>query len=233
MSNPSDDFNRTLIHMAIHDLRAPLSSILSGIEIALTPDLPPNDASRVLQLCHDSTSRLLRQVESLLDIGQMQDGRMSARLAAHDVLPIVDEAVSMLRNTLDHTGIAVEQVIAQPLPAVLLDPELTRRVLVNLLDNAIHHTGGTRRIRIIVRQAAPDRVEVCVDDNGRGVSEADRERLFKLGGRTAITDTGRKGFGWGLPFCKLAAEAQGGMMHVENANDGMSGARFVLGLRTA
>jgi signal transduction histidine kinase len=234
MTQPSSDsgaFSQILIHMAIHDLRAPLSSILSGIDIALEPGMSPEDSERVLRLCRDSTSRLLRQVEALLDIERMEGARLPVALAAHPLLPILDEALGTISNTLRHMQITVERALSPDLPEVLIDPDLTRRILVNLLDNAVQHVGGARLIRISLNHTAPGWVELCIDDNGRGVSLDSRESIFTLGYRAA--GGGRKGYGWGLPFCRLAAEAQGGMLTVRDADNGMSGARFALTLRAA
>jgi signal transduction histidine kinase len=112
---------------------------------------------------------------------------------------------------------------------MLVDPDLMRRVLVNLLDNAVRFTpkGGTVLIRVQRSVNEKRRLIVGVHDSGVGVPDADREQIFEQyrQSKTNKPLRGSNGTGLGLTFCKLAVEAHGGRIWVEDS-DTLSGASF-------
>ncbi|MCK5634393.1 MAG: GHKL domain-containing protein, partial [Anaerolineales bacterium] len=100
------------------------------------------------------------------------------------------------------------------LPMVHLDVDMVRRVMINLLENAIKFSRGGDSIQVSVQQEG-DQVQIAVKDSGVGISPRDRERIFekftRLGGQERP-----KGLGLGLAFCRLAVEAHEGRIWVES-----------------
>ncbi|MDZ4767709.1 MAG: ATP-binding protein [Chloroflexota bacterium] len=226
-------FHEMLIQMAIHDLRAPLSSILTGIELTLQPDMSAEDTRRVLKLCLDSGGKLIRQMESLLDIAHIETGQMPIHAQTQPLQPIIADAVMLLTNLIEEMHLQVEIHAPSDLPPVFADDHLTRRVLVNLIDNAIHHTPTGTRIHIdAAHESTTRQVRVRICDDGSGIPVEQRESIFESYRRPSAQRRARRGFGWGLAFCKLAIEAQGGQIAVEDADGDLRGACFMVSLPT-
>lgn len=227
MPTPSSPTNHQemLVHMAIHDLRAPLASIMTGIELSLQPDMSLDDIKRVLRLCLDSSGTLMRQIESFLEIPRLVAGEMPLHLAPTPIGTVLVGALSLLKNSFDEMRVQLEQHFEVPGPVVHADEELMRRVFVNLIDNALHHTPSGERIRIEVE--GDESVIVRVSDDGPGVPPEARAEIFEGARRENPPRRPRRGHGWGLAFCKLAVEAHGGTIEIDAAAS-LKGACFVV-----
>jgi signal transduction histidine kinase len=114
------------------------------------------------------------------------------------------------------------------LPRVLADREKVERIMSNLVGNAIKYTPGGGKITIT---ASPQNshVVVSIADTGPGIPSGDRERIFERFARIKENSSSRKGFGLGLSFCRLAVEAHGGRIWVEEGQNGV-GSRFMFTL---
>ena len=112
------------------------------------------------------------------------------------------------------------------LPDVYGDNEMLRRVVVNLLENAIKFSPQRSNVLIAAKLSARE-VTVWVEDHGPGIPADQRERIFTKFIRLK-TDGISKGFGIGLAFCRLAVQAHGGSIWVENSSEG--GSRFIFTL---
>ena len=108
------------------------------------------------------------------------------------------------------------------LPQIMADGDMIKRVLINLLENAIKYTPQGSQVALGA-SSHKDEVEMWVQDNGPGIPPAERERIFDKFTRLHQNDTTR-GFGLGLAYCRLAVEAHGGSIWVEGDAD--SGACF-------
>ena len=126
---------------------------------------------------------------------------------AHSVVT----AVRILQPTRD---IAVE---TRGDSACVCDAELTRRIIENLVSNALKHTNIDGRVRVVI-SGSQDRAYIAVHDEGPGVRPINRARVFEpYSAETLRSATGYESSGLGLAFCKLAAEAQGGAVRIEDA----------------
>ena len=116
--------------------------------------------------------------------------------------------------------------LAPGLPLVLMDVDMVRRVLINLLENAIKFSRGGDLTQISVRQVE-DYLQIAVKDSGVGISLRDRERIFEKFTRLGGQDR-PKGLGLGLAFCRLAVEAHEGQIWVESVEGKGSTFTFTL-----
>ncbi len=209
-----------LLSMVVHDLRAPLGNIISGLELLLTAseegeeDLP---FAEILSISLRSARRLDQLIRDILDIGRLQARARSLLLTEFDVGALVREAVEMVVTMAEHSHQTVRIVLPEE-EAVMMqgDLDLLRRVLVNLLDNSVKHTpeGGWIEVRV---QREGDVVHFSVTNNGPPISPAYLPHLFEL---YFTGESGRRrGTGLGLAFCRLAVEAHGGRIWVENPAD--------------
>jgi signal transduction histidine kinase len=158
--------------------------------------------------------RLKAMADTLLDVSRLEEGRMP-------VVRTPTNLAAMARETRDamakiETDRPIEVVAADDVTA-LCDAGLTRRVLENLVSNAIKHTPRAGKVRI--RVASHDGgVLVAVEDEGPGVPAEAKPRIFeKFGAAVVRRDQTYHSVGLGLAFCRLVAEAHGGSIAVSDA----------------
>jgi two-component system sensor histidine kinase KdpD len=113
-------------------------------------------------------------------------------------------------------------------PMVLADPELTVRVLVNVLSNSLRYSPPDSTIAIRVRAQEPGEVSFSVTDQGPGVPEGWTEKVFDRFVSTKAREAGVASFGLGLAFCRLAVLAQGGRISLRNEPEGGATVTFTL-----
>lgn len=211
-----------------HDLRAPLQSLISYSEFL--EETPLNDEQReLLQELHESAWRMAGMLESLQALS-----RLSGRLDRADAVPLDRAASAALKNlaaAIAERGVQVE--VARPLPRTVGDASLLAEVVQNLLENAIKYS-DSEHPRVLLRAvpaSEPGRVAFAVEDNGAGVSESDRERIFSPFQRLE-QHRGHRGVGTGLAVVERLVAAHGGAVRVERAEE-LGGARFVVELPAA
>ena len=216
-----------LTGMIVHDLKGPLAGILTVARLALRKreDLGPRHAEQFEQIAR-SARDLMRMTENLLEIDQMEEGRLELRVEAVDVAALVGECADEFRAATELAGQTLETGVADHLPAIVTDRWLLRRVLTNLLVNAIRHGGTGSRIDLT---ADTDRHQIRfeVRDTGRGIPPEILAKLFTKSGRFARR-AHRDDAGLGLVFCKMAVETMGGTIAVDSAPG--AGATFTIRL---
>lgn len=231
-----NDLRQELSSMIVHDLRSPLTAIISSL--TLLNDLLEEDAldretlAEVIGIARLSSDSMLRLVESLLDIARLEQNRVALDLSICHLQDVVDSAYTAVMSLALEAEIAIEVNLPDDLPPVWIDMAQIHRVLVNLLDNALRHTpyGGKVLIEAERLQDA-DAVCVSVSDSGPGIPVEARAAVFeKFSQLDKSAVRGHKGSGLGLTFCKLVVEAHGGEIWVDDAALGGAAFRFTLPL---
>ncbi len=207
-----------LMAFVVHDLKNPVNSVdLQAQLLQRIPDLPAR-ALRPIARIREEARLQLSLILNLLDISKSEEGRLEPAVQAVDLQALAAEVVTALELRAADCGVGLRAEIA--VETVHADAELLRRVLENLTENAIRHAPEDSVVRL---SAAYDgeAVVLRVVDAGAGIPEADRARVFErfvqLGGEAAPIRAGR---GLGLTFCKLAVEAHGGTIVVEDVSPG-------------
>jgi signal transduction histidine kinase len=210
-----------------HELRTPLTVMRSVGEVALQGPLEPERARDVIGSMLEEVDRLTRLVECLLAVARAESGHPTHALASVDVASLAREVVDLMEIlaeekqqelTLDGPETAMAQGHVEPL----------RQALANLVDNAIRYTPEGGRIRIRIRSLALG-LMVEVEDNGPGISAADRDRIFDRFYRAQPDPGGDShGTGLGLAIARSAVEACGGRLACEPATKGGSLFRITL-----
>jgi signal transduction histidine kinase len=206
--------------LVVHDLRNPLHSIMGAVGM-LQMILPPNllqENRDLFKLVNDNCERMQRLVDSLLDISRMESGETELALEPVNLAQLIQSAVSRVSSTLQSRSIASSVFMPAHLPPVEVDLDMIDRVIINLLDNAIKFTPGGGQISVAADPHA-DHVAVSITDTGCGIPPEQRPHIFERFARG--TNSGARGFGLGLTFCKLAIEAHGGQIWVEDGEDGV------------
>jgi PAS domain S-box-containing protein len=220
---------RDLTHMIIHDLRNPLSSIMSSLDLIRTALMDKTITIPVDQLfaiAERSGQRLYLLIDSILDLARLEDGR--ARLARKrlNVQHMVREVVDQMRPTATARELHLESRIPSQLPSLLGDRNLLQRVLLNLLDNAMKFTPPGGKIRVEVDQPDADTLLFAVSDTGPGIPPEHHGRIFER--FTRLEREEARGTGLGLALCRLAVEAHGGHIWVESEPGQGATFKFVL-----
>lgn len=212
---------------ASHELRAPLALMRTEVDVALARERQGPEYVDALRRVRGELEHLGRVVDELLLLARADAGRLVPQRAALDVADLVEESAARWRGPAAACGVTI--VTGAPAAGVLAaDPHLLRRVLDNLLDNAVRHSppGG----RVDVRAYRHDGQWLFeVADQGPGVPASERDRIFE---RFARLDPARSrragGAGLGLPLSAAVARAHGGRLELAEAD--APGARFRLRL---
>lgn len=206
----------SLVGMIVHDLRSPLTGILGYAEF-LESDLlengQPQMAEHAAQICASAKS-LQHMITTLLDISRMEARQMPLNPAATDLRSVVSAALSSLGGLLRQAQV-VPDLPDSPVLSYC-DPDATRRIIENLVANAIKFSGKCGEIRIRLEHQ-DTHLKVTVQDHGAGIPHEYRSKIFEKFGQVSSRIEGRKfSTGLGLTFCKLAAEAQGGQIGLDS-----------------
>jgi len=211
-----DSLRDDLISMIYHDLRSPLANVVSSLDVLdaiLSEEDDPTFKSMVA-IAIRSTERIQRLTSSLLDISRLEAGQPVGNRQPTSSLTLIQGAVEATMPMIEKKDQELVQFLPTALPQIMVDDEMIRRVLINLLENASKFTphGGT--ISVGAKKDGKS-ILVWIKDTGPGIPATDKERIFDKYSRVHL-DTGPKGFGLGLAFCRLAVEAHGGRIWVES-----------------
>ncbi|MFN8545824.1 MAG: protoglobin domain-containing protein [Candidatus Binatia bacterium] len=210
-----------LTSMVVHDLKNPVNGILMMVQLALRKggELPEPHRGYMQQV--ERTCReMMRLIQNLLEIGKIEEGKMPIHREAVALAELVGEVVREYAPVAEQSNRVLVVRVGADLPPVTADRALLKRVLVNLVANALRHSGSPE-VRIAA-QATPQSSEVVLNivDQGRGIPLEQQARIFEkftTVRRSPTADPGVADTGLGLPFCKLALERMGGRIAVHSA----------------
>ena len=227
-----DTLREDMAAMIYHDLRSPLANILSSVEMldGIIEGPERDTAKPIIRIANHSISRIERMVSSLLDINRMEQNQAVGDRQACDVSALVSYAVDASRPAHEGREQTVLTHIINDHQQVLVDVDMIRRVLINLMENAAKYTPVGGKIEIgseIGPEIDEGFLRLYVKDNGPGIPESDRDHIFEKFIRLK-NKSGARGMGVGLAFCRLAVLGHGGKIWVEPATPG--GSKFVFTL---
>jgi signal transduction histidine kinase len=215
---------RRFVGDASHELRSPLAAVRQHAEVALTHPERTGTA-KLAQTVLDESTRMQRLVEDLLLLARADEGSIALRRGPVDVDDVVFDVAGALRRSSGHhvdtTGVSAGRVAG--------DEDQLRRVVQNLADNAARHAHG--RVAFSLAEGS-GRTRLCVDDDGTGVPDRERQRVFE---RFVRLDDARSrdegGNGLGLAIVAEIVAAHGGTVTVGQSP--LGGARFEVVLPTS
>jgi len=207
-----------LFSSVTHDLRTPLASIKAGVSSLLSDDVAYDPAQRreLLTTVLEETDRMNRLVGNLMDLSKIRAGALVPAREAAAIDEIVDATVARMRPSL--TGVVVRLNVRPDLPEVFVDPVQIDQVLTNLLENAAAHSPAGGEVQVAAA-AYRDAIQVRVADQGDGIPEAERERVFEAFYRGDAAPE-RPGSGLGLAIAQAVVVAHGGRIWIEGAPGG-------------
>ena len=209
-----DDLTRTMVH----DLRNPLNSVSSALHLLTNAGDERLSASQqtVVDLALQGTESMLDLVTAILDVSRLESGQMPLQREPISLRQLTTQLVHQQTPVAQARGQTLTADFAPDLPAVYADAGLLRRVLQNLVGNALKFTPAGGRVELAAAvPAGANQMWLSVSDTGPGIAAEVRDRLFQK------FVTGRvpgHGSGLGLAFCRQVVEAHGGRIWVEPAS---------------
>ena len=229
-----EEMRKDLTAMLFHDLQSPLSNVISSLEMLnmeLDSDAEPTQAF-MLDIALQSSRGLQSLIHSLLDINRLEAGEPITNQTHVDVRKIIDLAEATVAPTLEQRKIGIIHQFDSYLPDAYVDEDMIRRVLINLIDNAVKFSPMSQSITIAVNEpVVGDKLFISVSDKGKGIPEQFRKEVFEKF-RRLKSKNAPKGFGLGLAFCRLAIEAHGGRIWIDDAPGGGGRFNFTLPTKT-
>ena len=219
-----DSLRDDLISMIYHDLRSPLANIVSSLDVfdAMLPQEGDPAFRSLLNIALRSTERIQRLTNSLIDINRLESGQPVGNTFPTAPILLASEAVDAILPVAETKDQVIKLGVPSNLPHVMVEGDMIRRVLTNLLENAVKFTPPGGEISV-GGNLNGEWVHMWVQDTGPGIPSADQRRVFDKYTRLNAKK-GPKGIGLGLAYCRLAVEGHGGRIWVESQPG--QGARF-------
>jgi signal transduction histidine kinase len=198
-----------------HQLKTPLSLLSAAVEtIGMDRVRSPEKQSQYLEIMRTETARLTTLVERVLEFSRVQAEGRQYEPERVSLAPLVRETVEAFQRSLALDGFRIRIDDQSDTPVVFADPVALEQVLVNLLDNAVKYSGGIRKeVTVRLSQSAAE-ATISVSDNGIGIAEADRQRIFDRFERGPGAHMNRQGFGLGLAIARELVSAHRGKIEV-------------------
>jgi len=207
---------RDLARVTVHDLRNPLNVVAAGLDVlaGAGPGAMDPSLANFVQLARASCHRALDLVNTILQVSQLESGRMPLNrrpVQAARLIADVTQGMSLLAR---ENELSLEVRVPTSLPVVWADEALLRRVLENLAGNAIKFTPPGGRV-IVAARPVGDALLIQISDTGPGIPPELEGRLFE---KFSSGPGPQQGTGLGLAFCRLAVEAHGGRIWIEDSS---------------
>ncbi|MGB8275884.1 MAG: sensor histidine kinase KdpD [Alphaproteobacteria bacterium] len=214
LTTETERLRSALLSSISHDLRTPLVSVLGAATSLINYEetLSPKQRHDLAQTIQDEAERLNRFVQNLLDMTRLGSGSLKPKADWADLRDIVHAAVQRSERLLSRHKIRID--IDSSMPLIRVDSVLMEQVFMNLIDNARKYAPPDTTITIwACGQDGQAIIEVC--DQGPGIPEADRTRVFDMFFRAEAADKAVAGTGLGLSICRGIVEAHGGTIKAE------------------
>lgn len=201
-----------------HELRTPLTSIrgsLGLLEGGIVGEIP-EEALDMVRIARTNTERLIRLINDILDLEKMEAGKLELKLATLDVHELVEATFSGLKGVADAANVSLRAVVEEA-PKVKGDRDRLIQVLTNLVSNAVKFSPAGAEVAVHARPEGLGRVRFSVVDQGPGISEEQRGKLFARFQQLDGSDTRSKGgTGLGLAISQAIVNQHGGGIEVES-----------------
>ncbi|ABW18409.1 integral membrane sensor signal transduction histidine kinase [Alkaliphilus oremlandii OhILAs] len=219
-----------LLRAISHDLKTPLTGIVgaSGVILENLTKLDNCNIKKLVCDINEEATWLSNLVENILNMTRISEGKLMIEKNYEVVDDIVYEAIRHVKNFSNTKNISVS--MPEEVVMVFIDGKLMVQVLINLLDNAMKHTGDDCKIQITV-YVHNDSAVFEVSDNGSGIDNNIEDSLFDSFVTSSVkTIDGKRGMGLGLSICKSIIEAHQGTITAGRSKEGGALFRFTLPL---
>jgi len=210
-----EDLRDNLTDMIVHDMRAPLTVVNMSYEIIATTPINLSPTQKALMAVgRNACHKLIEMVTTLLDVSRIEAGQMPINRAPCDIRDIAQKAAESMAVLARDEALALH--VTGDSASGVVDRDITHRIFVNLIGNAIKFSprGGNIGVEI---SSAGENVRVTVTDQGSGIPPEYHQRIFEKFGQVESREENKQySTGLGLTFCKMAVEAQGGQIGINS-----------------
>ncbi len=217
----SEERRAAMTQFIVHDLRSPLTVIVSGIATLrnVLGERAEELARQLLDGAAAAASWMMTLTEALLDAGRLESVKAPLQIRELDVRELIESAAEQVSLTARLNAIEVRSRVDGSALTALADRALTLRVLVNLLGNAVKYSPSDSTVTVHVAPVEDGMLAFSIADQGPGIPPEWQHKVFERFGQVEARQAGVSGSGLGLHFCKLAVEAQGGRIHLDSEVD--------------
>jgi signal transduction histidine kinase len=212
--------------MIVHDLKTPLTSVLATTEMLIDGDFGElnDEQRRMLSDAEGKADDLLALIGDLLEVARIEEATMTLDLQPIAPAALLNEIVNEWSIRFQQEGATATVDVADDAPVFEADKPLLRRVLGNLVSNALTHSATAITLQLSARRDN-DNVLFTLADNGPGIPPEYHEVIFRKFERVKNPNIPRtRSSGLGLAFCKLVVDAHGGRIWVQSAGEGKGSA---------
>ncbi len=209
----TDQLKDAFIGMVSHELRTPLTVVMGAIYAAMLEGITPEERQERLRDAAFSARELENLLENLLELSRFQADRLVINPEKIDIAVAAQEVIERLRTKSQIHRLVFD--VRQKLPPVSADEIRVRRILYNLVENAIKYSPHGGQVQIFARLKG-DSIVIGVSDQGIGISPEDQARLFQPFQRLESGQAQTKGLGLGLSVCRHLVEAHRGRIWVQS-----------------
>ncbi len=221
----------SLIHMIIHDMRSPLGAVSCFLEmIVKSPDDAVDDSLKLpLNKAYSAICIVIEMMNSILDIQKIENGKIQLNLQKNNIKKTISDAIELMGSLDNKCSISINEQDVDRF--IKYDQDIIRRVILNLISNAVKYTPNDEIIIIRYKYRGTS-LYISVTDCGPGISKEYHKKIFEKFEQVGVRSEGEMhSSGLGLTFCKMAVEAHGGTITVKNEKD--KGCTFTVEIPTS
>lgn len=204
-----------MVNMMVHDLRTPLAIILMATFILKIPGRSPEEFGKNIERIEHAGYQLQSQIDSLLLLAKLESDTMALNRSDIDLSALCSAALKEFESISDQRHITLNATLPVPGGCINVDANIFRRVIDNLLSNAIKFSRAGSEVLLEAEYLAADQAVIRVKDFGYGVSDVLKQSIFEKFEVGQFLENVPQ-IGLGLAFCRMAIEAHGGRITVED-----------------
>jgi PAS domain S-box-containing protein len=208
-----DQLKTQFLSFVSHELRTPLTPIRSQLQRLLGKKCKPQEQQGSLQMILRNTVRLDKLINDVLEISRLESKRMQIFKRSVNLKNLIKNTITTMQPLAEDKNVKISTLFKRVPPTISLDEDRIKQVLINLIDNAIKHS-KTKEIAISAKRTN-HHVTICVEDQGKGISEKERKHLFELFYVGKESKYLTKGAGLGLPISKGIVNLHGGKIWIK------------------
>jgi len=204
-----------LISELVHELRTPMASLNTAVHLLVHPDVDDKQRQYLTTMIQSEIGRLSELTTSFLDLSRLESGRTQIHTQMTNLEEVLSDCSEMMRARAQERELILKNLATNGLPAVRVDPDKIKQVVINLLSNAIkyNYPGGKITLQSVVQDGY---LGFSVADTGPGISSEDMKHLFEKFYRVPGSEKLAPGTGLGLSICKRIIAAHHGRIDVES-----------------